>query len=279
MNTNDNVFLLGDIADFKNKLGGMAAYLNQSPNFNIINKKKFLRKETISVKAGRQAIIIPFNIHEGLGEIYFKDYSNIKEIQLEVGGISIDYIKDNNIIRSLQKLYNMKGIPFFIFKQIIPRLLFHNIRIHVELYKDDELSYDVHEYLNYNETLDKVIFQTQFSHNENIKNRLKLYFNNTVYILLVKTEPYSKIKSFIFDNWSIHIEPNNKFKKYGYDVYYLTLDLLDENSILKYGINLSRIDTCIIEFEDNQSKNVSIHAINTNIFRTKRNMGGIAFSN
>jgi hypothetical protein len=164
-------------------------------------------------------------------------------------------------------------------KQIIPKLSFNNIRICVELYKDDELSYDVHEYLNYDETSDKVIFQNQFSDEENIKNRLKLHFNHTVYILLVKTEPYSKIKSFIFDNWSIHIEPNNKFKKNGYDVYYLTLDLLDENCILKYGINLSMIDTCIIEFENTQSKIVSIHGINTNIFRTRGHMGGIAFSN
>jgi hypothetical protein len=76
MNTNDNVFLLGDIAEFKNKRGGlMANYLRKLVNFNIINKKKFLRKETISVKAGRQAINIQFNIYEGLGEIYFTPFN------------------------------------------------------------------------------------------------------------------------------------------------------------------------------------------------------------
>ena len=281
MTTNNNIFLLGDIAELKNECAGamipsVKSISDYQPLINIQNKK-FIRRGVVSVTANRSYYNIKLYQYECLGEIYFKDYSNIKKIQLQIGGQLIDSIEDNNIIQPLQKLYNMEGIPFFILKQMIPYLAFHNISVIFELYKDDELSYNVyeHKYLNNNEQETHFIFQNQFSNDINIGCKIRLTFNHIVYILLVKTEPYSKIKSLILNDLTLQLNLNESNN--GYDIYYLTFDLLDENSILKYGIKFSRIDKCIIEFENQDPKEVSIHVINSNIFRIISNMGGLAF--
>lgn len=311
----------------------ISTLLNGSPNDffkenpNCLSKKinkKLLREECVNSSNSRvnknnktpmgtkvsYTLSNYFQQFESIGEIFIEDMENIKIISLEIGGSEVDRIPncDVDILKALQGIYNIKGIPFSIFKKGIPYVRYHEIRVNVEF--KDEVDLDrTHIFMKIYENkddignihyADAVGYNPRFVNyhvagitDSNVTNTMKLYFNHVTTALLIKTSDGSKpdfisFKSYVertgFIDNKLYL---NKYStKFGYDIYKfkphkIASAFTSQSSIdntLKCGINMSRADDVQLHFPNNNLKTVTIFQIYMNGTAFMSGMGGLLYS-
>jgi hypothetical protein len=206
------------------------------------------------------------------------DFENVQSIELDIGGQRMAYI-DMEYYDVLQKFYEMKGIPFYIFKYGFITCGFHRGEITFRLKKLSKLRVLVDKYLNkqYHPNLSLTLqtFKYYTYHHDimelNVKekdNEINIWrFQNIIYVLLCN----HKLTN-------IRLILNNKeFRLYQYGQIIRLTNEINSEKISNFGFNGSRFNNIQLKFDSPESNNIKLWCIKGNILMYKSGLCGYRY--
>ena len=252
---------------------------------SLFHTKKTLNLNGNLVSLGTPQVIGILNVTP---DSFFKDSrveneQNIELIELRIGGLPQNQIKNNKLFNVLRYINDMQGIPFHVIKKGIPFLFFHHTEIYVK-YIDADPTNKIYYNVHLNKTnipstnlTDHVFFQYQY---ENVKlehNSIRLEFNLPSHMFLIQSEPHVNATHLVLDD--LHILNLYTHEKYdNWDIYKFHPLTPEHEDFHKYSINFSRIDDQKICFKESGKNNVKILCINSNTLRTTSGLCGTGYS-
>jgi hypothetical protein len=238
------------------------------------NKFKTSQNYYINAQNKHASIEIPYVPNSAVKNFRFNRniFSNIKTIELQVGGSRIDYINSDRdietdkftIFSTLRHLYEIKDeaiVPFYLTsKLLLPITKYSKIKLIISFFNacdsDVQLLYDLCEIAE--SPLEMPICQTQHGGRKLIISRtltcpsknsysscIKLQFNHQIYYLILKIHDVD-IKNIrgvklLFDKEVNLVIKKNNLQFHNNFIIIPFTPSLSTNNIIKYGINFSRM--------------------------------------
>lgn len=214
-----------------------------------------------------------------------KNIDKIEHIILYIGGVKFDKFY-GDFYKQLQNLYEMKNIPFYIFKNGLISQQYHefeiditfknkethDVKILVDKYKNCELSnrlYKFSTYQNYN-----FYIQPNKCDNKIYDNKFTV-INHPVY-LFISNKKIKNIKLII--NINVDSEPEEFNLKQDENLIIHLTDNKDLNYFSNYFLNFSKIHSYKLKFDCDNYNNLKIIAINSHPVRMMNGMIGLMYS-
>jgi hypothetical protein len=279
----DKIKYLHDLDKSKNGPTAIITKMLES-DYDLDNnfKSEFIeqRKLSRSITSINENFKIKLNENEVLGNIYFNNEIDIQSINLYICGESRYETLESDTFNALRKLYNMKGIPFHhlligvsgAHQQITVSVKYK--KTFITSNKDNGLYYDVYKSKNKDESI--FHYQTH-SYEEYGKSNVKLDMSGRVHMILIKTEPRSKLTNLFFNGYNLDIDTSDSIG--GYDVYNFSNSLTCIEEVKNKYLNFNTCENNLgLVFDNDTVKKINICSIGNNITTLKDMMIGQRYS-
>lgn len=167
---------------------------------------------------------------------------------------------------------------FFHYQDLIPGLIYHNLRINYNNYNDDKkkefrIEYTLVPIKEFREGFNQIVLNTQFTGLDTC-NPVRLQFNHPVYELNVYTE--KEVLEGYLDIDGVYKLPLTKVSE---NHWRITFQELVENRFLenRTTLNFTRIYDSYIGFSENPD-GISVVANTIHVYRIYNDMAGLAFT-